>query len=165
MITHKPRERVRGGQRDGELGQLALDHVVTELRGKLDDRGRDLRGDSGLSSDDSFACHFRRATLPAKGELRFCAEKTTHAGEIVGLNRFDDRAGEQLQINIRTTGLRADAGDGGERAFERDMIPRLGACDLGHDIQLELMFPGARNEEPINISIALYAQTIGELWR
>ena len=70
-----------------------------------------------------------------------------------------------MQINISTAGLRTHAGDGRERALERDVIPRLGTRDLGDDIQLELMFPGAREEEPIDISITLNAQTIGELWR
>ena len=165
MFAHKPRDRVRSGQRDGELGQLALDHIVTELRGELDDRRRDLRADGGFGGDHGFARHFRRATLPAQGELRFRAKKAAHAGEVVGLDGFDDRASEQLQINIRAAGLRVHAGDGGKRAFERDVIPRLGARDLGDDVELELIFSSARNEETIDISLALDAQAIGEFWR
>ena len=155
-------ERLVRGQCERELRGVALDDFVMKFARVFDHRRRGLRGDLGVHGEHGLARDLGDFTLPAQGDGRFRAEKTFHAGNAVGLESFQQRAGQQLDFGVRAGGLRGDARDGRGGAGEGNLVPRFGVLDFDDDLEAELEMARTRGDEQITVAVADDFQLVGK---
>ena len=106
-----------GRKHHRELREGALDDLITEFGGELDDRRRDLDAGQRVASDQCFARGFRGLALPAQGKIAVSAQHAAHAG-FVFLLRLQRRSAEQLNFDARAAGLGGDRRDARVRPNE-----------------------------------------------
>ena len=101
------REGVVGGNHHRELREVALDDLIAEFSGELDDRRGDLDSGQRVASDQRLARGFGGLALPANRHIAVSTQNTAHTGFVI-LLRFQRRAAEQLDFNPRAPGLGGD---------------------------------------------------------
>ena len=141
-------ERVAWRQADGEARHAGLEQLVTELRGELDDRGRDLRDGGGVHGDEGLAGNLRGLALPAQRHDAVRTDDAREGGSRLRRRALDERAAEEFDFNAGVA-LGLEAGSRGGRAGEGNVVPRLGLGDARDDCELERVDAGLGAVEAI----------------